>query len=141
MACALSMEQRSNDAALKDALTRRRKEECATGTGQRPNDAAAMDVQINQGKEECASDMEQRSNDAAAKDAQMYLSKEECAKGMGQFQLSMSNYTTAKAQTKFREEGYVGDTGRIASHTMNLQRLGQNSRRLPQLKPHPISCS
>jgi hypothetical protein len=91
-----------------------REEECVLGTGQGPNDAAA-------------------------KDAQMYLSKEECAKGMGQFQLSMSNYTTVKAQTKFREEGYVGDTGRIASHTMNLQRLGQNSRRLPQLEPHPIS--
>ena len=75
-------------------------------------------------------------NDAAAKGAQMYLSKEECAKGMGQIQLSMSNYSTVKAQTKkFREEGYVGDTGRIASHTMNLQRLGQNSRRLPQLEP------
>ncbi|KAK1732296.1 hypothetical protein QTG54_017017, partial [Skeletonema marinoi] len=60
------MEQRSNDAALKDVLTMRRKEECAEeegalGTGQGPNDAAA-------------------------KDAQMYLSKEECAKGMGQFQ-------------------------------------------------------
>jgi hypothetical protein len=46
MACALSMEQRSNDAALEDVLTRRRKEECATGTGQRPNDAAVMEAQI-----------------------------------------------------------------------------------------------
>ena len=69
MACALSMEQRSNDAALKDALTRRRKEECATGTGQRPNDAAVMDVQINQGKEECAFGMVRRRNDAALRKA------------------------------------------------------------------------
>ena len=46
MACALSMEQRPNDAALEDVLTRRRKEECATGTGQRPNDAAVMEAQI-----------------------------------------------------------------------------------------------
>ena len=39
--------------------------------GQRSNDAAVKDAQIKLRKEECARGMEQRSNYAAAKDAQI----------------------------------------------------------------------
>ena len=48
---------------------------------QRSNDAAVKDVQIMSSKEECALGMEQRSSQsyAAAKDAQTMLRKEECA--------------------------------------------------------------
>jgi hypothetical protein len=61
--------------------------------------------------EECASNMGQSSNDAGMKGVQTMLCVEEC----------------------------VGGTERIATHTMNLPRLDQNSRLLPQLEPYPIS--
>jgi hypothetical protein len=48
------MGQRSIDAAVKDAQTMLRKEECASGMGQRSNDAAVMDALIKSSKEECA---------------------------------------------------------------------------------------
>ena len=44
--CALSMEQRSSDAAVKDAQIKLRQEECAINMGQSAYDAAAMDVQV-----------------------------------------------------------------------------------------------
>ena len=46
--CALSMEQRSNDAAVKDAQGYLGREECALGMVQRwnTNDAAVKDAQI-----------------------------------------------------------------------------------------------
>jgi hypothetical protein len=50
-------------------------------------------------------------NYVAAKGAQIKPSVEECAKGMGH----------------------------IVIHTMNTLHLDQNTRRLPQLKPYPIS--
>jgi hypothetical protein len=69
--CALSMEQRSNDAAVKDAQIQLRKEECARGMGQRSIDAVSMGAQIKLRKVECARNMGQglKSNDAAVKDA------------------------------------------------------------------------
>jgi hypothetical protein len=50
------MEQRSNDAAVKDAQIKFRKEECALGMGQsrNANDGAVMGAQIKSSKEECA---------------------------------------------------------------------------------------
>jgi hypothetical protein len=39
------MEQRSNDAAVKDAQILLRREECALSMGQRSNDAAVQDAQ------------------------------------------------------------------------------------------------
>jgi len=40
------MEQRSNDATVKDVQILLRKEECALSMGQRSNDAAVKDAQI-----------------------------------------------------------------------------------------------
>jgi hypothetical protein len=48
------MEQRSNDAALKDAQRMSYKEECVLGTGQEWNYAALKDAQVTLGKEEYA---------------------------------------------------------------------------------------
>ena len=47
--------------------------------GQRSNDAAVKDARIKLKREECASNMGQMSNDAAVKVAQILLSEEECA--------------------------------------------------------------
>jgi len=58
--CALSMGQRRNNAALKDARIKLRKEECASSMGQR------------------------RRNDVAGKVAPIKLRSEKCALGMGQ---------------------------------------------------------
>ena len=53
------MGRKSNDAAVKDAQIKLRKEECALGMGHRSstNDAARKDAQVKFGKEECALDM------------------------------------------------------------------------------------
>ena len=48
------MEQTSNDAAVKDAQIKPRKEEYALSMGQRSNDAAVKGVQSMSSKEECA---------------------------------------------------------------------------------------
>jgi hypothetical protein len=65
------MEQRSNDAAVKDAQIQLRQEECALSMGQRSNDAAVMDASIKSSKEECALGMGQsrNANNAAVMDA------------------------------------------------------------------------
>jgi hypothetical protein len=62
--------------------------------GQNSNDAAVKDAQTKLRREECAGDMAQRSKDAALRDVRMGLSKEECAKGMEQ----RSTYTYAAAK-------------------------------------------
>ena len=56
------MEQRSNDAAVKDVQSKLRKEEYAPGMVQRSrsNNAAVKDAQIRLRKEECALDMGQK---------------------------------------------------------------------------------
>ena len=63
--------QSSNDAAVMDALTMLRKEECVSSMVQSANDAASKDARIMLSKEECALGMGQRSstNDASVKDA------------------------------------------------------------------------
>ena len=73
--CALGMERRSNDVAVKDVQICHRKEEYASGMEQRlsTNVAAEKDVQIMLKKEEYVLDMGQLSNDAAMKDAQSML--------------------------------------------------------------------
>eukprot|EP00984_Skeletonema_dohrnii_P022068 scaffold11198_cov103-Skeletonema_dohrnii-CCMP3373.AAC.4 len=78
------MEPRSTtrNAAVKDALTLLRREECAGG-------------------------MEQRSNYAAAKDAQINPNLEECALSMGQHRSSTTDATVKDAQRKFIEVDYV----------------------------------
>ena len=48
------MEQRSNDAAVKDAQMVLSKEECVSGMVQRLNYVAAKDVQTKSSEEECA---------------------------------------------------------------------------------------
>ena len=60
---ALGMEQRRNDAAVKDVRTKLRKEECASGMEQRKNYtyATLKDVRTLLSEEECAGGMEQRS--------------------------------------------------------------------------------
>ena len=94
--------------------------------GQRSNDAVARDVQTKSSKEECALSMGQRKSDASSKDVSMESSKEECALGTGQ--ISNTNYAAAKgAQIMPSVEEYVGGTGHIARHKMNLLRLDQNS--------------
>ena len=52
--CAEDMEQGSNYAAVKVALTIHRGVECALDTEQRSNDAAVRDAQIKLKEEECA---------------------------------------------------------------------------------------
>jgi hypothetical protein len=66
---------------------------------QRSNDAAMKDAQIKSSKEECALGMGQRSNDAAAKDAQIKSSKEECAGGMGHTIIPMMNLLHSDTRT------------------------------------------
>ncbi len=51
------MEQRSNDAAVKDAQVLLRREEYARSMEQRSNDAELKDAQINPNEEDCATDM------------------------------------------------------------------------------------
>jgi len=48
------MEQSSNDATMKDAQIKLRKEECALSMEQSTNDAAMSDAQIKSIEEECA---------------------------------------------------------------------------------------
>jgi len=69
------MEQRSSDAALKDAQHLLRREECAEGMEQRSRSthAAVRDVLMVSSKEECALDMGQRGRHAAVKNAQIKL--------------------------------------------------------------------
>ena len=80
------MGQISNDAAVKDAQIKPRKEDCAEGTVQSLNYVAVKDAQIEFGKEVFASSMGQRfrPKDAAVKVVQNKLRKEEFAEGMGQ---------------------------------------------------------
>jgi hypothetical protein len=54
------MVRRPNDAVMKDAQTKLRREECASGMGQRPNDAAVEDALIKLSKEEYAGSMERK---------------------------------------------------------------------------------
>ena len=68
-----------------------------SGMGQRENDAAVKDAQNRSKREECALGMGQRSRSskyAAEKDAQIKLKTKECARGMGQ--LSRSNFAAVK---------------------------------------------
>eukprot|EP00984_Skeletonema_dohrnii_P016336 scaffold7233_cov157-Skeletonema_dohrnii-CCMP3373.AAC.1 len=58
--------------------------ECALSMEQRSNFAAVMDAQILPSKEECAVDTEQSSQCSVVKDAQPMLTKEECVLGTGQ---------------------------------------------------------
>ena len=69
------MGQRSNDAAVKAAQIKLRKEECVGGMEQRKksNNAAVLDAQIKWSKEECALSTEQRPNDVAVKDVPITL--------------------------------------------------------------------
>jgi hypothetical protein len=123
----------SNVAVEKNAPLMQRKEECARGTGQNQvsNYAAVKDVQIKLRREECALGMELSSNDAAVMDARIKSSKEECALSMGQ----SAKYAAAKdVRIKSSKEDYVGGTGHIAIHTMDLLHLDQNTMRPPQLK-------
>ncbi len=52
------MEQRSNDAAVKDVQIMLSEEECAGSTGQRPNDAAVKDAHTTLSKVEYVGDTE-----------------------------------------------------------------------------------
>ena len=54
---ALGMEQRSSDAALKDAQIKHSVEDCASGTGQSKKGAAVKDAQTKPFGEECAQGM------------------------------------------------------------------------------------
>ena len=54
------MEQKPNDAALKDAQIMLKREECATGMVQRGNDAASKNAQIMLRREEFANDTRHR---------------------------------------------------------------------------------
>ena len=110
-ATARSMEQMSNDAAVKDAQILLRKEEYVFSMEQMSNYAKAKSTQILLRKEEYVLSMVQKGNDAAVKDAQIKLKGEEYAKG----------------------------TGHIAMHKMNLLHLVLNTRTLLQLKHYPIS--
>jgi len=67
------MGQRSQHAAVEDAQTELRREECASGMEQRSINAAMKDAPIKLRKEECALSMGHRSrlSDAAAKDVQI----------------------------------------------------------------------
>ena len=115
--CALSMEQRSNYAAAKDAPIKQSKEECASNMEQRPSDAALKDAGVKLRREEYVGDMEQRSIDAAVKDVQVLLDKEEYASSMGQ----RSNDAALKdAQLTQKEEEYVGDMEQTAILTKNV---------------------
>ena len=80
----LSMGQRSNDAAMKDAKIKLREVECAKGMGQKASArytyAAVMHVQIKLRTEVYVGGMEELDY-AGAKDAQIKLRKEECALG------------------------------------------------------------
>ena len=80
--------------------------------------------------------MVQKGNSAAVKDAQIKLSKEEFASSMGQ---NTSSAALKGVQIKLSAKEYVRNTENIAIHTMNLLHLDQSTRRLPQLKPYPIS--
>ena len=77
------MEQRSNYAAVKDAHSMLRMEECALDMEQQSKSegcAAVKDAQALLRKEECAIGMEQkRSNHAVVKDVKIKLSVAECA--------------------------------------------------------------
>ena len=66
------MGQRSNDAVLKDAQIRLRKEECVSNTEERGY-AAGLGVRTLFSDEECASDTGQRRSNAVQKDAQIVL--------------------------------------------------------------------
>ncbi len=99
------MEQRLNDALLKDARIKFRKEECVLSMVQRSNNARAKDVQTKPCKEEYALSMGHSESDAAVKDV----------------------------QTKPIDEVYAEGTGHIAIHKMNLLHLDQNTTRLLQL--------
>ena len=57
--CALSMEQRPNDVAVKVAQIKSSREECVLGMGQSANYAALKGAPIKLSKEECAPDTEQ----------------------------------------------------------------------------------
>ncbi len=78
------MEQRPNNAVLKDAQTLLRREECALSMEQRKNtnDAAVKGVHVWLKREECALSTGQmlNTNDAAVKDAQTLLKREDGAK-------------------------------------------------------------
>jgi hypothetical protein len=119
-----------------EGCTKFSREECARGMGHRSNDAAVKDAQIMPSKEECALNMVQKSNVAAVKDAHYMFRKEECALSMAQ----RRNYAAVMDVpiTPSVEECARG-MGPIAIHTMNHLHLDQNTRRLPQLKPYPIS--
>ena len=82
------------------------KEDCALSMGQRRNYAAVKDAQVLLDKEESAEDT---ANVAAVKDAQIKLGREECAFSMGQ-RRNPNDAALMGAQIKFRWEEYVGDT-------------------------------
>ena len=77
---ARGMEQQGQrkSVAVKDAIAKPpRQEDCVLSMEQRLNDAALKDALAISQEEECARDMEQRSNDASKKDALVKLGKEE----------------------------------------------------------------
>ena len=80
------MEQSTNDATLKVAQIKLRKEECASSMVQSTNYAALMDARDKLRMEEYALSMGQhgQGNDAVSKDAPNTLRREECAGGIGQ---------------------------------------------------------
>ena len=79
--------------------------------------------------------MGQRSKYAAVKDVQTMPTREECASGMGE-----RGYAAKKdAQIRLREEECVRGMGHITTQMMDLLHLDQNSNRLLQLDPNPMS--
>eukprot|EP00985_Skeletonema_marinoi_P027630 scaffold23002_cov73-Skeletonema_marinoi.AAC.1 len=117
--CAGGVEQRSNDAAVKDAPTTLSKEECAGGTGQSRNYAVMKDARIYLRLEERVLGMGQRRNYAAVKDAQIKPSKEECALGMGQRGNEYSKVVCALYMTKSKNLSRV-QRGLILSNIISL---------------------
>jgi hypothetical protein len=87
------MEQRSNDAALKDAQINLIEEECVKSMGHRlsTNGVELKDARIKSSMEECASDMEQRSSCAALKVAQISPNEEEYARDTAHTAIPMMN--------------------------------------------------
>jgi PleD family two-component response regulator len=72
------MEQRPNDAAVKDAQSKLGKEEYALCMEQRPNDASKKDALAKLGKEEFALGMEQSSNAAAVRVCEPIYQRRSC---------------------------------------------------------------